>query len=101
MLAAGVTVLSWWAARSAPRSPTMTAYAAVALLLGAHMLPHTMQAIALRRMLPGLAGGLAISCPTRCWWCGGCSIGVWLTRTPLLAAGRAAIRLRAAANHPY
>ncbi len=62
-LAAGVTGLSWRAARSAPRSPTMTAYAAATLLLGAHMLPHAMQAIALRRRLPGLAGGLAISLP--------------------------------------
>jgi hypothetical protein len=41
----------------------MTAYAAATLLLGAHMLPHTMQAIALRRRLPGLAGGLTISLP--------------------------------------
>jgi hypothetical protein len=61
-LAAGVAGLSWRAARSVPRSPTMTAYAAT-LLLGAHMLPHTMQAIALRRRLPGLAGGLTISLP--------------------------------------
>jgi hypothetical protein len=62
-LAAGVAGLSWRAARSAPRSPIMTAYAAATLLLGAHMLPHTMQAIALRRRLPGLAGGLTISLP--------------------------------------
>jgi hypothetical protein len=41
----------------------MTAYAAVVLLLGVHMLPHTMQAIMLRRVLPGLAGGLLVSLP--------------------------------------
>jgi hypothetical protein len=62
-LAAGVTGLSWRAARSAPRSPTMTAYAAATLLLGAHMQPHTVQAIALRRRRSGLAGGLAVSLP--------------------------------------
>lgn len=62
-LAASVTVLSWRAARSTPRSPTMTAYAAVTLLLGAHILPHTAQAIALRRVPPGLAGGLTIALP--------------------------------------
>jgi hypothetical protein len=62
-LAAGVTVLSWRAARSTPRSPVLTAYAAATLLLGAHMVPHTAQAIALRRVLPGLAGGLTVSLP--------------------------------------
>jgi hypothetical protein len=41
----------------------MTAYAAVTLLLGAHILPHTAQAIALRRVPPGLAGGLTIALP--------------------------------------
>jgi hypothetical protein len=41
----------------------MTAYAAVVLLLGGHMLPHTAQAILLRRVLPGLAGGLLVSLP--------------------------------------
>jgi hypothetical protein len=64
LAAAAVTGLSWRAARSTPGSPTMTAHAAVTLLLGAHMLPHTVQTIALRRRLPGVAGGLAISaCP--------------------------------------
>jgi len=42
----------------------MTAYAAATLLLGAHMVPHTAQAIALRRVLPGLAGGLTVSLPS-------------------------------------
>jgi hypothetical protein len=62
LLAGRVTLLSWRAARSAPRSSTMTAYAAV-VLLGVHMLRHTMQAIMLRRVLPGLAGGLLVSLP--------------------------------------
>jgi hypothetical protein len=62
-LAAGVTMLSWRAARSAPHSPTMTAYGAATLLLGAHMVPHTVAAIALRRWPPGLAGGLTITVP--------------------------------------
>jgi Protein of unknown function with HXXEE motif len=62
-LAAGVAMLSWRAARSAPRSPAMTTYAAATLLLGAHMVPHTAQAIALHRRLPGLAGGLMVSLP--------------------------------------
>jgi hypothetical protein len=52
-LAAGVTMLSWRAARSAPHSPTMTAYGAATLLLGAHMVPHTVAAIALRRWHQG------------------------------------------------
>jgi hypothetical protein len=62
-LTAGVTMLSWRAARSTLRSPTMTAYAAATLLLGAHMLPHAAQAVVLRRVLPGLAGGLAVLLP--------------------------------------
>jgi hypothetical protein len=62
-LATGVTMLSWRAARSAPGSPAMTTYAAATLLLGAHMVPHAAQAIALRRVLPGLAGGLTVSLP--------------------------------------
>ena len=62
-LAAGVAMLSWRAARSAPGSPAMTTYAAATLLLGAHMVPHAAQAIALRRRLPGLAGGLMVSLP--------------------------------------
>jgi Protein of unknown function with HXXEE motif len=62
-LATGVTLLSWRAARSAPGSPAMTAHAAVTLLLGAHMVPHAAQAIALRRVLPGLVGGLTVSLP--------------------------------------
>jgi hypothetical protein len=41
----------------------MTAYGAATLLLGAHMVPHTVAAIALRRWLPGLAGGLTITVP--------------------------------------
>jgi hypothetical protein len=41
----------------------MTAYAAATLLLGAHMLPHAAQAVVLRRVLPGLAGGLAVLLP--------------------------------------
>ena len=62
-LASGVSVLSWRAARSVPGSPALTTYAAATLLLGAHMVPHAAQAIALRRMLPGLVGGLAVSLP--------------------------------------
>jgi hypothetical protein len=41
----------------------MTTYAAVTLLLGAHMVPHSAQAIALRRVVPGLVGGLTLSLP--------------------------------------
>jgi hypothetical protein len=41
----------------------MTTYAAATLLLGLHMLDHVAHAVALRRYLPGLAGGLALSLP--------------------------------------
>lgn len=63
VLTAGCAALSWRAARSVPRSQAMTTYAAATLLLGLHMLGHVAHAVALRRYLPGLAGGLALSLP--------------------------------------
>jgi Protein of unknown function with HXXEE motif len=63
MLAAGLGRLSWQAARSGAHSQAMTGYAAATLLIGGHILGHVAQAVALRRYLPGLAGGLVVSLP--------------------------------------
>jgi hypothetical protein len=63
LLTAGLSVLTWQASRSAARSQVMTGYAAATLLVGGHILGHLGQAVALRRYLPGLAGGLVVSLP--------------------------------------
>jgi hypothetical protein len=63
VLTAGLSGLSWQAARSGAHSQAVTGYAAATLLLGGHILGHVAQAVALRRYLPGLTGGLVVSLP--------------------------------------
>jgi hypothetical protein len=63
MLAAGLGVLAWQAARSAARSRAMTGYAAATLLFGGHIVGHVAHTVVRRRYLPGLAGGLVVGRP--------------------------------------
>ena len=60
VVTAGVAALSVAAARGRPRSPALTLHAAATLVFGGHIVGHAAQAVALRRYLPGLGGGLAL-----------------------------------------
>jgi hypothetical protein len=63
VLTAGLSVLSWRAARARPGSQAMTLHAAATLVFGGHIIGHVAQAVALRRYLPGLGGGLVVGLP--------------------------------------